>query len=356
MDMVQMKNNKAMNERVVMDPEISILIITHNQRRLLERCLDSVLNQIIDVPYEIIISDDGDDDGTKEFVQHLSCSERVQRIDSLLELKYTMCFGKGILGWNRLNAYKQAKGKYFVNVDADDFLIGTDLYQKEYEMLEAHPECSMVQTRLLTLDDGDGIDQLKRGCPFSEKFENGAVFSLEDYLRYRLRGQHQTCMYRRRPQDDMEQILGVRFDDINITYYHIQFGPVCFLDITGYVWVHYPNSDSNSLNDDERSVAYGLIPLSLARLYPKSRYVFLGLGYRVLRGTIRTAPRYPNLRDSLRMRWSASEAFIYRFYSEHHHSVGSWARYWLIWVLLLVMKRLRLNSKFWLDALYRAMV
>ena len=65
MDMVQMKNNKAMNERVVMDPEISILIITHNQRRLLERCLDSVLNQIIDVPYEIIISDDGDDDGTK---------------------------------------------------------------------------------------------------------------------------------------------------------------------------------------------------------------------------------------------------------------------------------------------------
>ena len=354
-----------MNESVVMDPEISILIITHNQRRLLERCLDSILNQIINVPYEIIISDDGIDDGTREFVQKLACSKRVVSLSNLVELKYVYCDldeslllknGGGRIGRNRLNAYIYAQGKYFVNVDADDFLIGTDLYQKEYEMLESHPECSMVQTRLFTLDDGDGIEQLKRGYPFSEKLENGAVFSLEDYLRYRLRGQHQTCMYRRRPQDDMEHILGGRFDDINITYYHIQFGPVCFLDITGYVWVQYPNSDSNSLNDDERSVAYGLIPLSLARLYPKSRYVFLGLGYRVLRGTIRTAPRYPNLRDSLRMRWSASEAFIYRFYSEHHHSVGSWARYWLIWVLLLVMKRLRLNSKFWLDALYRAMV
>ena len=31
-----------------MNPIISILIITHNQRYLLERCLDSVLNQKID--------------------------------------------------------------------------------------------------------------------------------------------------------------------------------------------------------------------------------------------------------------------------------------------------------------------
>lgn len=60
-----------------MNPIISILIITHNQRYLLERCLDSVLNQKIDVPYEIIVSDDGADDGTKDYVQQLCCSERV---------------------------------------------------------------------------------------------------------------------------------------------------------------------------------------------------------------------------------------------------------------------------------------
>lgn len=342
-----------------MEPEISILIITHNQRLLLERCLDSVLKQIINVPYEIIISDDGEDDGTKEFVQQLSCSERVHKITNLLELKYTSCIGNGYLAWNRLNAYKQAKGKYFVNVDADDYLIGTDLYQKEYEVLETHPECSMVQTRLLKLDDGDGIEKLKIGYPFSEKLENGAVFSLEDVLQNGLRGQHQTYMYRRRPQDDMERVFGESrsgFDDINITYYHLQFGPICFLEITGYVWVQYPNSDSHSLNGDTRLIAYGLIPLSLAVLCAKSRYVFLRLGYRKLRSTIKTAPRYPNLNDSRRMRWSISKTFIFRFYSEHHHSLGSWARYWLIWVLLLVMNRLRLNSKFWLDKLYRAMV
>lgn len=343
----------------MLNPEISILIITHNQKILLERCLDSVLNQRIEVPYEIIVSDDGVDDGTKAFVQQLSCSERVRERKNLVELKYVYCFNErstGRIGRNRITAYKQACGKYFVDVDADDFLVGTDLYQKEYEMLESHPECSMVQTRLLLLDDGDGIEKIRKGYPFSEKLENGAKFSLEDVLRYGLRGQHQTYMYRRRPQDDMEQILGCRFDDINITYYHLQYGPVVFLDVRGYVWVQYSNSDSHSLNSDERMVAYGLIPLELARLFAKSRHVFLGIGVRKLRQTIKRAPQYPELSDNRRKRWSISEAFIYRFYSEYQHSFGSWLRYWLIWLLLLVMKRWKLDSRFWLELLYKAMV
>ena len=121
-----------------MNPEISILILTHNQRCLLERCLDSVLNQIIDVPHEIIVYDDRSNDGTMEFVKQLSCSEQVIQKKNLIELKYIYRSvdekPEGVIGWNRLMAYKQARGKYFVNVDADDFLIGTDLYQKEYEM------------------------------------------------------------------------------------------------------------------------------------------------------------------------------------------------------------------------------
>ena len=74
-----------------MNPEISILILTHNQKFLLERCLDSILSQIINVPYEIIISDDGIDDGTREFVQKLACSKRVISLFNLVELKYLYC-------------------------------------------------------------------------------------------------------------------------------------------------------------------------------------------------------------------------------------------------------------------------
>ena len=349
-----------------MDPIISILIVTHNQKLLLERCLDSVLKQVIHVPYEIIVSDDGLDDGTEEFVKSLGVSDRVLKNKNLIRLSWVRCNSEDCspvttshrIGWNKLTAYKQAIGKYFVCIDADDFLIGTDLYQKELEMLEAHPECSLVQTRTLMLDDGENLDQVRACFPFSEKLRNGVVYSLEDVLRYGLRGQYQSNMFRRRPQDDMEQVFGLGrgFDDINITYYHLQYGPEVFLDMTGYVWVQYPKSDSHSLNIDEQIIVYGLIPLNLAMRFEKSKYVFLGLGVRKLRGAIRSASRSPDLNENRRLAWSTSEAFIYRFYSERTHGISSWSRYWFIWLLLLMMRRLRLNSKFWLDLLYRLMV
>lgn len=175
-----------------MDPVISILIITHNQRLLLERCLDSVLKQVIKVPYEIIVSDDGAADGTEEYVKGLNATDRVLSNKNLLRLSWIHCNSEDCspitsghrISWNRLTAYKQARGKYFVNVDADDFLIGTNLYQKEYEMLEAHSECSMVQTRLLKLNNGEDIDNTSSGYPFSNKLENGAMFSLKDVIRF----------------------------------------------------------------------------------------------------------------------------------------------------------------------------
>lgn len=345
-----------------MDPEISILVLTHNQRCLLERCLESILKQIITVPYEIIVSDDGSNDGTMEYVKQLGRSVRVTENRNLIGLRYFYCNSDEYspksstqrIGWNRLNAYKHARGKYFVNVDADDFLVGTDLYQKEFEILETHPECSMVQTRLLKLDEGKNVDEIYKGYPKSEKLENGSVFSLEDVLRYGLRGQHQTYMYRRRPHDDMERILGCGFDDINITYYHLQFGSVVFMDMTGYVWVQYTNSDSKNFNVDDYKTR--LLPLNLGMRFKKTRYVFLRLGINKMWNTIITAPVYPELSERTRYSYSHSKAFIYRFFSEKHHGVYSWSRYCLIWMTIRIMKHFKMESKVWLDFLYSLMV
>lgn len=344
-------------------PEISILVLSHNQKPLLERCLDSILKQEICVPYEIVVSDDKSTDGTKEFLNDLSNSDRVHSINNLLGLFVVHCDTNecdlskgGRPGWNRLNAYMHARGRYFVNVDGDDFLVGTNLYQSEYEVLEAHPECTMVQTRTLKLNGDASIDEIKDCYPYSEKLKDGAIFSLEDVLCYGLRGQHQSYMYRRRPQDDMSLILGGHFDDINITYYHLQFGPEIFSDTTGYVWVQYPKSDSHRIPEDDRRVIYGLIPLRLAILFRESRDVFLRCGARKLWGTIATIPKYPQLSKGLRNHYSSSDVFIYRFYAEYHHGVCSWIRYGFIYLLLLMMKRFRLTSKFWTDMLYWGIV
>ena len=51
-----------------MDELASVIIVTFNHRKFLEKCLDSILDQ--DFPHEIIIVDNDSHDGTPEFIEH----------------------------------------------------------------------------------------------------------------------------------------------------------------------------------------------------------------------------------------------------------------------------------------------
>ena len=64
---------------MLLNPVLSILLITHNQRELLQRCLDSVLAQELRVPFEIIVSDDRSTDGTREWCLSKKCCGKGKR-------------------------------------------------------------------------------------------------------------------------------------------------------------------------------------------------------------------------------------------------------------------------------------
>ena len=51
-------------------PFLSVLIATYNRKDLLQKAIKSIQNQNFD-DYEIIISDDGSNDGTADFCQNL---------------------------------------------------------------------------------------------------------------------------------------------------------------------------------------------------------------------------------------------------------------------------------------------
>jgi glycosyltransferase involved in cell wall biosynthesis len=58
-----------MNDRRI---QLSVLIASHNRRQLLRRCLDSLTVQAADPAcFEVIVADDGSDDGTAEMVEEL---------------------------------------------------------------------------------------------------------------------------------------------------------------------------------------------------------------------------------------------------------------------------------------------
>ena len=337
-----------------MIPVLSILVITHNQFNLLRRCLESVLAQIIKVPFEVIVSDDRSTDGTDNYVCALK-AEFEGKTNNLTQIKYVRCNSDECnpltvsdrCGWNKLSAYKQAEGKYFVNIDADDYLRSTDIYQLQIEALEAHPECSMCMQRALSVNEGSEVND-GEAWPVHPKLTNGRVLTDYEMIMDGLRGLNQTYMIRRKPQDDMEGLYGKWFDDTIITYHHLQYGPVVFIDRADYVWMRYPTSITHTMTFDDDVILHGLLPLHHAILFPAYKYLFLQQGLSDLIHMFKWVSKSPVLSKQYRDYFSSNEGFIYKFYTEERHSLFSVLRYRFTRILLLVLKKFHITGKNWL--------
>lgn len=261
--------------------ELSILIITHNQLSLLKRCLKSVLVQKINVPFEIIVSDDRSTDGTLEYMTLLSKNDNVKNIPNLIEIVYTRCNSNDCnpanvsdrCGWNKLNAYKHASGTYFVNIDADDYLRSDDIYQRQLDMLVTHPECSMCMQDVWQIRDGEDIAKGYRWPSFN-KLNDGQILSAKDIV-FHYRALNQCYMIRRHPEFDVANYYGRYFDDTIITFHHLQYGSCVWIDRADYVWVKYKYSITGTLEADDELVTCSLLPLHHIRFIPKFAGLFM---------------------------------------------------------------------------------
>ncbi|MCH9739331.1 MAG: glycosyltransferase [Epsilonproteobacteria bacterium] len=115
-------------------PLVSIYIPTHNRRKLLERTLKSILNQTYP-NIEIIVSDDGSSDETKEFM------EAFVKLNS--NIKYIRSeIAKGANHARNL-ALKEASGYYATCFDDDDEMYPTRIeklvnaYDEDYAFVFA---------------------------------------------------------------------------------------------------------------------------------------------------------------------------------------------------------------------------
>ena len=59
-------------------PMVSVIMLTHNQKRYVRQAVESVLMQEADFKYELLICDDASTDGTKEIIgsEKTNCSCR----------------------------------------------------------------------------------------------------------------------------------------------------------------------------------------------------------------------------------------------------------------------------------------
>jgi glycosyltransferase involved in cell wall biosynthesis len=124
---------------------ISVVIPTFNRLIYLERAIKSVLNQTISVN-EIIIVDDGSDDGTSEFIHF-----------NYPNLKYIFQSNSGVSA-ARNTGIKAASSNWIAFLDSDDAWV-TNKIQKQITELELNPEMNFCHSNEIWIRNGSEIKQ-----------------------------------------------------------------------------------------------------------------------------------------------------------------------------------------------------
>ena len=101
-------------------PDVSVVVTSYNYGTVIRRCIRSLLNQdLARDRYEIIVVDDHSSDDSLEALEAFVASGEVRMIANETNL--------GVGGSSRVGV-NHARGKYFVRVDADDYVQPAFLY------------------------------------------------------------------------------------------------------------------------------------------------------------------------------------------------------------------------------------
>ena len=128
--------------------KISVVIPTYNRIALVERAIDSVLRQSIK-PFDIIVVDDGSDDGTSEMIQ------KKYRSINLVQQQ-----NSGVSA-ARNNGIKHAKGDWIALLDSDDEWTEKKLENQANRLIK-NPDYHFCHTNEIWIRNGVRVNQKKR--------------------------------------------------------------------------------------------------------------------------------------------------------------------------------------------------
>ena len=124
--------------------QLSLIIISYNEREYLPQAIESCLNQEIE-DSEIIIADDGSNDGSAEIIQQYA-AQYPDKIRYLIHDRSDVVPGKIIPSIRVSNGIKRAmkiaRGKYCRIMAGDDYLLPGSFSADAVAFLDKHPAYS----------------------------------------------------------------------------------------------------------------------------------------------------------------------------------------------------------------------
>lgn len=166
-------------------PEVTVCIVTYNQERYIMECVDSVLNQVTNFNFDIIVADDGSTDSTREILS--SYAEKHTNIKLIFRAK-----NLGALK-NFVATHDVATGRFVCHLDGDDRWLPGKL-EAQYQFLAANPDFNACWTRTNLFSD---LGWFQSGEKHDFEYFPNQIVSFEKALRIGIVAPHCSLMYRK---------------------------------------------------------------------------------------------------------------------------------------------------------------
>jgi len=150
--------------------KISIIVLTYNHERYIRQCLDSILIQKVDTPFEIVISDDASRDNTVAILlEYQTCHTNIQVLKADTN--------QGIIK-NFKKCLDACDGYYYATCAGDDYWTDELKLQKQLDYLRTNHDCMLVHTDNSVIFENSGIfiqsrhSKRKQPIPTEDVFES----------------------------------------------------------------------------------------------------------------------------------------------------------------------------------------
>jgi len=132
---------------------VSVCVVTYNHEKYIKQAIDSVLNQVVDFPIEVIVGEDASTDNTRKIlIENYADDKRVK----LLLRPENMCQKKEGPN-NGYDVRSRAQGKYICFLDGDDYWTDVNYLKRSVNWLENHIDYVGITNRRIILSEKSGM-------------------------------------------------------------------------------------------------------------------------------------------------------------------------------------------------------
>jgi glycosyltransferase involved in cell wall biosynthesis len=226
-------------------PILSVVVLCYNQEKYIGACLQSVLDQELDVPFEVIVGDDHSADKSLEVIE--SFRSRWPNLVKVVAHERNCGFSA-----NLADSLAMATGEYIANIDGDDIMLPGKL-KRQLEFLQANPEVGLVVHKMRAID----ANTMER-VSFPLPRRTPAVFDAEYIIENGPFFYHSSEMYRARLRRRNPVDLNVTaVADVAHLLHVLYESRACFLDEElGHYRVNPTGATSNVISNPKRHKIY----------------------------------------------------------------------------------------------------